>query len=459
MKKRGRPPHPDILTPREWEVLDLVRDGLSNEEIAGRLGISVDGVKYHVSEILSKLGLENRHDAARWQPTEERPWWATAFAPLFFWRRMSFGWLSPALAGGLAVIVAAGIGLLVWGLLATQGADETFDAGEERDWESVEEFIAAKGDPCSLPRVELLATVLAPYPDLATLVNDVDLVVLGRMVSSTARPLAPSDSTGEVLSQFEVEETLVGSAPGGDVTIVSSDRLMLSRGQVERIFPAGGLDPCASSELVLFLKHTWEPGEYGVAAQGWVGAEEGAVSPAPYSTIFDAYPRLDDLAAAVRSLAQEQASQGIPGGWLVCESERKSQRGLDPIVCAGDTFNPYGLFRLETAEEATLTLIRRRTSGRAVGRVDIDRGSPEFFELLQGLNAEVTLEPSDPQPPDVVRLQISDAEPFAGRTDYHFYYSPADSVVWVTASNAQFIAQEGFRRTIERLLASAEGGQ
>ncbi len=121
MSKRGRPPHPDILTPREWEVLDLVRDGLSNEEIAGRLGISVDGVKYHVSEILSKLGLENRHDAARWQPTEERPWWATAVAPLLYLRRMSFGWLSPALAGGLAVIVAAGIGLLVWALLATRG--------------------------------------------------------------------------------------------------------------------------------------------------------------------------------------------------------------------------------------------------------------------------------------------------------------------------------------------------
>ncbi len=121
MSKRGRPPHPDILTPREWEVLDLVRDGLSNEEIAGRLGISVDGVKYHVSEILSKLGLENRHDAARWQPTEERPWWATAVAPLLLLRRMSLGWVSPALAGGLAVVVAAGIGLLVWGLLATRG--------------------------------------------------------------------------------------------------------------------------------------------------------------------------------------------------------------------------------------------------------------------------------------------------------------------------------------------------
>ena len=34
--QRGRPKHPDILTPREWEVLALLRDGASNDEIAAR---------------------------------------------------------------------------------------------------------------------------------------------------------------------------------------------------------------------------------------------------------------------------------------------------------------------------------------------------------------------------------------------------------------------------------------
>ena len=37
MGKRGRRPHPDILTPREWEVLDLLRERLTNEQIAERL--------------------------------------------------------------------------------------------------------------------------------------------------------------------------------------------------------------------------------------------------------------------------------------------------------------------------------------------------------------------------------------------------------------------------------------
>lgn len=64
MRRRGRPRHPDILTPREWEVLALVRRGLSNAEIAGRLGISFAGAKYHVAEILSKVGAGKRQEAA-----------------------------------------------------------------------------------------------------------------------------------------------------------------------------------------------------------------------------------------------------------------------------------------------------------------------------------------------------------------------------------------------------------
>src|SRR3990170_6428618 len=86
MGTRGRPRHPDILTPREWEVLELLRQGLSNPEIAERLGISRDGVKFHVSEILGKLGVESRQEAAVWTAAadRERPWWAAAAAPLAF---------------------------------------------------------------------------------------------------------------------------------------------------------------------------------------------------------------------------------------------------------------------------------------------------------------------------------------------------------------------------------------
>ena len=51
------------LTRRELEVLALLVEGLSNAEIADRMYLSVAAVKYHVSNILSKLGASNRTEA------------------------------------------------------------------------------------------------------------------------------------------------------------------------------------------------------------------------------------------------------------------------------------------------------------------------------------------------------------------------------------------------------------
>jgi DNA-binding NarL/FixJ family response regulator len=58
------PAKDDDLTPREWSVLDLVADGLTNREIADRLQISEKTVKNHLSAIFPKIGVTARTQAA-----------------------------------------------------------------------------------------------------------------------------------------------------------------------------------------------------------------------------------------------------------------------------------------------------------------------------------------------------------------------------------------------------------
>jgi DNA-binding CsgD family transcriptional regulator len=69
---RGRPGSPDDgapwspLTGREWEVATLVADGLTNGEVAARLGLATRTASAHVEHILAKLGVGRRAEIAAW---------------------------------------------------------------------------------------------------------------------------------------------------------------------------------------------------------------------------------------------------------------------------------------------------------------------------------------------------------------------------------------------------------
>lgn len=54
----------DLLTGREKQILQLLGKGLSNQEIAGKLGLRANTVKHYLTPLLKKLGVRNRTEAA-----------------------------------------------------------------------------------------------------------------------------------------------------------------------------------------------------------------------------------------------------------------------------------------------------------------------------------------------------------------------------------------------------------
>ena len=109
------------LTSRQREVLQLVAKGHTNGEIAELLGISVDGVKWHVSELLMRLDLDSREELADFWASE------TGLRGRLGRFAAALGGLVPLKAaagaiGGLALLSGAGLGAAVLVAHATDGS-------------------------------------------------------------------------------------------------------------------------------------------------------------------------------------------------------------------------------------------------------------------------------------------------------------------------------------------------
>lgn len=61
------------LTGREWDVLELMRKGLTTAEISDRLFVSPTTVRSHISSILRKLGVPTREEAIQLLDAREGP--------------------------------------------------------------------------------------------------------------------------------------------------------------------------------------------------------------------------------------------------------------------------------------------------------------------------------------------------------------------------------------------------
>jgi DNA-binding CsgD family transcriptional regulator len=180
MGRRGRRPYPGILTGREQEVLALIRSGLNNPEIADRLAIARETVKWHVSEILSKLGVETREQAAayQWEDIEPRPARPSIGVPLLL-----------RLAGsGLVAVTVVGVAALGWAVFETSGGDSSNDAVAEAaaDDDRSGQQVSSRQTATPTPRVGDKAATPAILPDG---------VAPAALVIPTPSPVGPSVPT------------------------------------------------------------------------------------------------------------------------------------------------------------------------------------------------------------------------------------------------------------------------
>jgi DNA-binding CsgD family transcriptional regulator len=120
-----RTAHKWDLTPRQREVLDLIARGYTNAQIGESLGMTLDGAKFHVGEIMGKLGVSSREEAAHWWRGYNRP--AARIYRLF---GPVTSWGMWRVAGAAAAVVAAAA-IAVVTIIALQSGEANSDPAIE----------------------------------------------------------------------------------------------------------------------------------------------------------------------------------------------------------------------------------------------------------------------------------------------------------------------------------------
>jgi DNA-binding CsgD family transcriptional regulator/WD40 repeat protein len=137
-------------TPRQRQVLDLLAARHTNGEIAAALGISLDGAKWHVSEVMTKLGTNSRDEAAEY-------WRAYNRLPLRFSR------LVRGMVAGLALrklAIGAGVAGLV--AVAALGALSLANLGGDDSEPAPTDDTPSPTVGTSTPQATTTATQIAP---------------------------------------------------------------------------------------------------------------------------------------------------------------------------------------------------------------------------------------------------------------------------------------------------------
>ena len=75
-RRKARPgDRAEELTPSELRVVELIGEGMSNRQIADRLGVVEKTVKNHITSVLAKMGLQRRTQVVAWWASRSRTGW------------------------------------------------------------------------------------------------------------------------------------------------------------------------------------------------------------------------------------------------------------------------------------------------------------------------------------------------------------------------------------------------
>jgi hypothetical protein len=282
----------------------------------------------------------------------------------------------------------------------------------------------------------------------------VDLIVLGEIA---AQPMLDPDSgiAGQVLGSLTVTEVIKGNFTDRSLLVDVGAAVMTTGKRLARV-SASGLDPCDGGKVLLFLEPSDASDLFRISSQGWARVSAARVQDEAVTGLFSSHADESSLLAVVRDTVTLQEAQDIPKGLLLCESRRLSEFFADPVVCAGESFNPYEAFRLEPSRGAHIETTDPGPEPYVLSRSDLAPGSPKLAELMSSLDTDVTLEPTTlllDGPKDMISVTFITEYATKDRRDFSFWYSPSQGIVQVPVSVAQFQAPQAFRAAMESFLA------
>jgi len=287
-------------TGQQRRVLDLLAQGKTNAEIALALGITPDGAKWHVGQLLRETGLEDRRALADWWRREKERRQG-ARLPAFAWTSRGRAWL---FAGALT---AAGLALLFADLLGT-----TTDSP------------AALGSvPHAVISLEPRSTASAPSP---TPWPDEDVKALAAQMQPPSSCEPPAQQDFRIVSSQELESQ--GLIAVGKLAFTGHCPLYVANRADRALAWLGGggylrVDSGQSYVLGLCCAH----------ARFHLGGEDYAL------TIYSPYPAAGDLPAGLKAIGPgllEVQRDGHEGGYVMLEVRKQVEASPGPVSLGSD---------------------------------------------------------------------------------------------------------------------------